>query len=132
MRKRTHLRYSEAFKLQVVSDYEAGKYSSISEASKCNGIKGCGTIANWLIQYKKDHLMPRKVLVQKPEELTEVQRLKAEVDQLKNTVCHLSNKNVMLESTFETVCEMYSLGAKEEVAKKLESQVFDQQSKKKK
>ena len=132
MMQQTHIRYSEAFKLQVVEDLESGKYASMWEAAQRNGIKGRATISGWLKKYKKDYLMARRVVVQKPNELTEVQQLKAEIDKLKNTVCHLSNKNVMLESTFETVCEMYSLGPKEEVTKKLESQAFDQQSKKKK
>ena len=76
--------------------------------------------------------MPRKVTVQKPDELTEVQRLKKEILELKNTVCHLSNKNVMLESTFETVCDLYDLGKAEAIAKKFESQAFVELPKKKK
>ena len=132
MTKKTYLRYSEAFKLQVVNDNEAGRYSSVAEAAKANGITGGQTIPRWLKKYKKDHLMPRKVTVQKPEELTERQRLKKEIAELKNTVCHLSNKNVMLESTFQTVCEMYDLGKAGDVAKKLGSQAFAEQPKKKK
>lgn len=131
MSDQIYTRYSEAFKLQVVNDIEAGKYGSLWEASQRNGITGSCTIRQWLKKYKKDYLMARKVIVQKPEESSEIQRLKAELSSLRDTVCHLSHKNVMLESTFETVCEMYDLGEAEAVAKKLKSQAFEKPSKKK-
>jgi transposase-like protein len=35
------IRYSEAFKVRLVEDMAAGKYRSLNEASRRNGIRGC-------------------------------------------------------------------------------------------
>ena len=51
------VRYSETFKLQVVSELESGKFKCISEARKRYGIRGCGTIEHWI--KKNSHKNPQ-------------------------------------------------------------------------
>jgi len=58
MNKET-LRHSEAFKLQVVSELESGKFKCIFETMKRYDIRGCGTIERWIRKYGKNHLLKR-------------------------------------------------------------------------
>jgi len=51
------VRYSEAFKLQVVSELETGKLGCIFEARKRYAIKGVGTVDRWVRKYGKNHLL---------------------------------------------------------------------------
>ena len=37
---RSYVRYSEAFKRQVVAEIESGKYATIGEANRVYGIRG--------------------------------------------------------------------------------------------
>ena len=44
--RKTVMRYSEAFKLKIISELETGKLSNISEARSRYGIRGCDTVQN--------------------------------------------------------------------------------------
>ena len=57
------IRYSEALKLQVVSELESGKFRSQQEAREAYGITGGSTIHHWLKKYGKYHLLARVVSV---------------------------------------------------------------------
>jgi transposase-like protein len=39
------VRYSEAFKLRLAEDVANGKYPSLDEARRRNGIRGCSTLS---------------------------------------------------------------------------------------
>ena len=71
-------RYSEAFKLQVVSEIEAGK-SSIDGVRRRFGIGGGGTISRWLRDYGKNHLLGKVVRVEKLEERDRVRELEKKI-----------------------------------------------------
>lgn len=76
------IRYSEAFKLQVVRELEEGKYPSCEAARKAYRIGGIGTIQYWLRKYGKDHLIGKVVRVETPDERSELKRLKERVSEL--------------------------------------------------
>ena len=42
------VRYSDAFKRNVVEKVERGMYSSLREAQRKNGIRGSKTLVNWI------------------------------------------------------------------------------------
>jgi transposase-like protein len=44
------VQYSESFKLRVVEDVACGKYGSLAEASRRNGIRGSSTLTKWVKQ----------------------------------------------------------------------------------
>ena len=66
--RRTVIRYSEAFKLQVVEEVERGGNGSLQEVQQKYGIKGSGTIKYWLEKYGRQHLMPKVVRVESMKE----------------------------------------------------------------
>lgn len=79
-------RYSEAFKLQVVREYEAGEYGSISAVGRKYGITGLGTIKRWLKRYGKGHLMKQLIRVEAPGEGDRLRELEREVKRLKEAL----------------------------------------------
>ena len=80
---RLAIRYSEAFKLQVVRELEAGRFESPGAARRAYGVKGNGTVERWVRRFGKDHLLGKMVRVMKADEQAEVQALRKQVRELK-------------------------------------------------
>ena len=112
------IRYSDAFKQQVVSEVEEGRLTCAA-AQRKYGIKGCSTVRNWLKRMGKlDHL--RTIIrVEKPNEKDRVKELERQIRQLKNSLAETQVRYLLAESQFEIVCEQQGLDP-EEVKKKLE------------
>ena len=77
------MRYSEAFKMQVVREYEAGEFAGLAEAHRKYGIRGNGTVARWLKAFGKEHLMKKVVRVEAVGEADQLQKLVRENRELK-------------------------------------------------
>lgn len=88
------IRYSEAFKLQVIGELEAGRFASVCEASSAYGIKGAMTVGRWVRRYGKNHLLGKVIVVMKADEQTEVKELRKQVRELKGALAdaHLDLK----------------------------------------
>lgn len=99
------IRYSEAFKQQVVSDVEGGRYGSPFEASRAYGITGSGTVRRWLREYGKSHLLSKVVRVEKQGEPGEIKRLKDRVRQLESALADSHMDWALEKSFFEILCE---------------------------
>jgi transposase-like protein len=54
------VRYSEAFKLRLVDDVASGKYKSLDEARRRNGIRGASTLSKWIKQYGREDILPKR------------------------------------------------------------------------
>jgi transposase len=92
-RKRT-IRYSEAFKLNVVRALEEGGYSGPTAAGLAYGVSGRGTVANWVRQYGKNHLLGKLVHVMKADEQAETKALRKRIRELERALAdaHLDLK----------------------------------------
>ena len=77
------VKYSEAFKMQVISELESGKWRSKLEARVGYGIKGGSTINSWLKKYGKNHLLNKVVIVQTTEDRDQLKAMKQEIHKLK-------------------------------------------------
>jgi len=86
MNKRQTLRYTECFKRQVVDELEAGRFESASEARRHYGIGGSMTVTKWIRRYGKNHLLPKVIIVQTPDEKREIERLRKEVKKLEQAL----------------------------------------------
>ena len=84
--KKEVVRYSEAFKLQVVSELESGKLKSLNEAQKRYGIHGSGTIRYWINKYGKNHLLNKVVIVKTADERDQLKAMKQEIHKLKSAL----------------------------------------------
>jgi transposase-like protein len=61
---KTFKRYSEAFKQKIIQDIDKGKYDSISDAARANGIDKYETVVRWLRQEGRVDLLPKVVIVE--------------------------------------------------------------------
>jgi len=80
------VRYSEAFKIQVVRELEEGKHRSCWAAREAYGIGGAETVQRWVREYGKAHLVRKVVRVETVDERSELKRLKARVAQLEKAL----------------------------------------------
>ena len=110
------IRYSEAFKLQVIQECESGRFASLEEARRAYDIRGTSTVQKWLKKYGKQHLLGRVVTVATVAERNELQRLRAANKELERAVVGLTLVNQFNQGLLHVACER--LGTTEEELKK--------------
>ena len=88
------VRYSEAFKLQVLRELEEGRWEGRSAAARAYGLSGHATIAYWARQYGKEHLMGKVIRVEQARELNEARELRKRVRELEKALAdaHLEHR----------------------------------------
>ena len=80
------VRYSEAFRLQVVHEVESGKFVNCHAAGLAYGIRGVATVHRWLVHYGKSHLLGKVVRVETTDERDERKRLTSELRRVKEVL----------------------------------------------
>jgi len=117
------IRYSEAFKRHVVAELESGQLASHGEARAKYGIRGAGTLPQWLRKYGKNHLLRKVVRVETPNERNQIKTLKSRIRQLERAVVDSTVRQTLAEAYFDVVCEKFGVadaGAlKKSIAEKL-------------
>jgi transposase-like protein len=93
--------YSEAFRRQVVSEYEAG--SSIPSLKKKYGINGMNTVRTWILKYARQGLRHETVYIQTAEEASRVRELEKEVKELQQALGVVMLEKLKLESILEVL-----------------------------
>lgn len=117
MERKTIIRYSESFKLEVIKQYEEGKMTR-KEICCHYGIRGSETLNKWLRKYGKYNLLNRVVRVEKPDEKSRLKALEEENKKLKEALAISYLKQITAESSLEVAAEMMGLSV-EELKKKL-------------
>ena len=97
--------YSEAFKIQVISELESGKLPSLEAARRAYGIGGSATIHKWLAKYGRNDLRAKVIRVETPKQRDEVKKLKQQVRQLEHALAQTQVENLISESLYEVLCE---------------------------
>ena len=110
MRKQVIKRYTEAFKQQVVREYEAG--TSVHELRQKYGIGGGSTIQKWVEKYARAGVRHKLLVIQSPEEQCQVKELKARNEQLEKVVAQLMLDKLMLETTLSVAEEELGMDLK--------------------
>lgn len=118
MTERVHIRYSEAFKLQVVGEFERGRYGSCFAVSEAYGIKGATTVQRWVRQYGKGHLLGKVVRVETAEEVIELKALRKRVRELESALsdAHLGKR--FDDAYLKIACRVAGIEDVEEFKKK--------------
>lgn len=99
------IRYSEAFKLQVVSELETGELKSPHGARVRYGIKGADTVPRWIRQYGKNHLLKKVVRVETTKERDQLKEMKKRIRQLESALAD-AHLDLRLEQSYvELACE---------------------------
>ena len=83
---RVAIRYSEAFKSQVLRELESGKFANAAVAARTYGLSAGGTIRYWARKYGKTHLLGRVIRVETPKEISEVKELRKRVRELEKAL----------------------------------------------
>ena len=119
-RKSISIRYSEAFKHQVINEIESGGYS-IEQVRKKYGIGGYSTIQKWMKRLGKLGALPKMIRVEKPDEKVKVRELERQIRELKNALAETQVRCVIAESHFEIICEDQGLDP-EAIKKKIDDE----------
>jgi transposase len=101
---RITIRYSESLKIKVIKELESGRFDSISQAQRHYDIKGNNTIKKWLKRYGRNHLIPKVVRVETPDERQKMQELKAEVRRLKEALGETHADNLLSKAFLKIAC----------------------------
>lgn len=97
------IRYSEAFKMAIVREVEEQDLP-FEHVRRKYGIRGCDTVQSWVRKYGNGD-RGRRIRVEKPEEISELKRLRQRVRQLESALAD-ANIDAALERAFaELACE---------------------------
>ena len=91
------IRYSEAFKREVVRELEENDLP-FGQMQRKYGIKGCGTVQSWARKYGNGS-RGKVIRVQKPEEIDELKQLKLRVRRLETALAD-ANVDLAIERAY--------------------------------
>jgi transposase-like protein len=107
------VRYSEAFKLRLVEDVANGKYRSLDEARRRNGIRGGATVRSWIKQYGREDILPKRIKVETMKEIDELQAARGRIRELEAALAD-SHMEYCLERAFlDIACERLGMSVEE-------------------
>lgn len=118
--KKEIVKYSEAFKMQVISELESGKWRSKLEARVRYGIKGSSTINGWIKKYGKNNLLNKVVIVQTTEERDQLKAMKQEIHKLKSALGDACLDLRLEKALVELACEEAGIDDVEAFKKKVD------------
>lgn len=107
------IRYSEAFKRQVISELEAGKFRGPRAAARAYGIRGATTVSRWLRASGRLDLMPRHVTITTMEEHDEKKALKQRVRDLEKALADTQMKDLLGEAYLKIACRELGIPVEE-------------------
>ena len=110
-------RYSESFKLKILSELSTGKYSKRELASIYD--TRASTINGWIKKYDRKDLMNTRVMVETKDEISRIKALQKEVDQLKELLIRKDLDKLVLDSYLEVAAENLGYKSVEELKKNL-------------
>lgn len=110
------IRYSEAFKMQLVSELER-EGVTVSSLMKKYDIRGCGTIESWVRKYGNG-TRGKIIRVETPKEIDELKRLRERVKRLESLLAD-ANIDLVLERAYTQIaCEQAGIQDVQEFKKK--------------
>jgi len=111
-------RYSEAFKLQVLRELEEGRFKTRKEAARTYGIRCPSTVAYWIRQYNKQHLLGKVVRVETPKEINETKILRKRVRELEKALVDAHLRERFDAAYLKVACRMAGIEDVEAFKKK--------------
>jgi transposase-like protein len=110
------IRYSKAFKLQVVNEVESQGVSAQSVGRKY-GVKGCYTVNRWVGQYGNG-TRGKIIRVETPKEIDELKRLKERLKRLEGLLADASIDLAIERAYVQIACEQAGIQDVAEFKKK--------------
>lgn len=116
MEKEPVKRYSQAFKQQVVREYEAG--ASVYSLLQKYGIGGHKTVKRWIAQYGRSGYRAEKVVIQTVDDQLEVRAMKERIVELERALAEVVLENRMLKATLDVASEALETDLKKNFGKR--------------
>lgn len=104
---KVNYRYSEAFKLKIVTEIEKGRLT-VSGAMQLYEISGSTTIYNWLRKYGKNHLINKIVRIEMKDEKSSLKKRDERIRELESALSSMVLHNICLQSYVDVVNEHIS------------------------
>src|SRR5690606_22151143 len=114
---RVIIRYSEAFKRQVVRELEEGVLKDHGEARRRYGIKGGSTVGLWMKRYGSPASQTRIVRVERPDEKDVIRKLKERERTLEKALAESRMRELLAEGHFAELCAELGLDGEEQKKK---------------
>lgn len=115
--ERVTRRYSEGFKLKILSELSSGKYSK-RELSRIYGLQS-STINEWIKKYDRKDLMNTRIMVENHDEISRLKALQKEIEQLKKLLLKKDLELLVNDSYLEVLSEQLGYKNVAELKKKL-------------
>ena len=113
---RPAIRYSEAFKMQIVRELETGQIN-IDQIRRKYGVGGCYTIRRWVKKHGNGSV-GKVIRVEQPQEINEREELKRRVRALEKALAN-ANIDLVLEQAYTKIaCERAGIKDVESFKKK--------------
>lgn len=96
-------RYSEGFKLKILSELSTGKYSK-RQLSMIYGLRA-STINDWIRKYDRKELMNTRIMVENQDEISRIQALQKEIEQLKKALVKRDLEHLIDDTYLEVAAE---------------------------
>ena len=110
-------RYSESFKLKVLTELSHGNYTK-SKLAKIYGMNP-STINEWIKKYDRKDLMNSRVMIETRDEVSRLKALQKEVEQLKNLLIKKDLVKLVTDNYLEVASENLGYKNVEELKKNL-------------
>ncbi|MFC1731122.1 transposase [candidate division KSB1 bacterium] len=114
---RTIKRYSEAFKLQILSELESGRLTK-NEIKRIYGISP-SSIDSWIKKYGKFGLLNKRIKIETMDEIDKIKKLEEENKKLKELIVQKDIKNLLDEAYLDYAAERLGFKDADELKKKL-------------
>ena len=99
------IRYSQAFKKQVVEEIARGKFKSAGQARKAYGIVGPDTVTRWLRQFGRTDLLPKRIRIETMKERDELKEARKRIRELEAALSDAHMDRCLGNAFLEIACE---------------------------
>ena len=101
----TRVRYSEAFKRQLVLELERGKYRSLHRACQAYGIASTSTLSRWVRCYGREDILPKNVRIETLKERDELKEARKRIRDLEAAVADAHIDHCLEKAYFHVACD---------------------------
>lgn len=106
--KGTSIRYSEAFKRQVVEQIGRGKYRCAEHARRAYGIRGMLTVGRWIQAYGGAEMQAKRIRIETMKEIDELKAARKRVRELETALSDAHMDSLLEHAFLEIACERMS------------------------
>jgi transposase-like protein len=110
-------RYSEGFKLKILTELSTGKYSK-KQLGSIYGIDR-STINEWIKKYDRKDLMNTRIMIENEDDISRLKALQKEIEQLKKVIVKKDLEMLVNDSYLEVIAEKYGYKNVAELKKNL-------------